>query len=175
MKARDLELMEADIVSLAERIPGVPITSIWLVRLLQLLSRDLTLVLEEHVRPTGLSEAEVRALVTLFAEPGGAAHPSDVCSRSLQSPANMSRISDRLLAGGFITRDSSNEDRRRMVLRLTEDGDQLVRRLLPGVIKPLQGFFAAISEAEQGHLASQLKRIGIHLRQNAMFHIPKAN
>ena len=173
MNARDLELMEADIVCLAKRIPDVPTTSICLMRLLQRLSRELTSLIEEQIRPSGLSEPEFRALVTLFSEPEGAAHPGDLCSRSLQSPANMSRISDTLLARGFITRDSSNEDRRRMVLRLTEEGDQLVRLLLSSVSKPLQGLFRAISDAEQGHLASQLKHIGIQLGQIAVPHISK--
>ena len=66
MNARDLELMEADIVCLAKRIPDVPTTSICLMRLLQRLSRELTSLIEEQIRPSGLSEPEFRALVTLF-------------------------------------------------------------------------------------------------------------
>jgi len=79
----------------------------------------------------GLAEAEFRVLTTLFSQPDGVAHPGDLCSRADQSPANMSRICDALVGRDLITRVLSDQDRRRMVLRITEQGEELVRELLP--------------------------------------------
>jgi DNA-binding MarR family transcriptional regulator len=73
----------------------------------------------QMIRPFGLAEAGFRVLTTLFSQPDGAAHPSDLWARAEQSPANMSRISDALVSRELITRVFSVRDRRRMVLRIT--------------------------------------------------------
>jgi DNA-binding MarR family transcriptional regulator len=72
----------------------------------------------------------------------------------------MSRISDVLVDLGLITRVLSEKDRRRMVLRITERGEELVRTLLPSLFEPLKAMFEDFSEAEQLALIEQLKRVG---------------
>jgi DNA-binding MarR family transcriptional regulator len=44
-----------------------------------------------------------------------------------------------------------------MVLRMTDQGDRLVRELLPKMFGPLRDMFADFSEAEQRQLVLQLK------------------
>ena len=75
----------------------------------------------------------------------------------------MSRIADALVSRNLITRVLSVQDRRRMVLRITEEGEDLVRRLLPTMFVSLRGLLAPFSEAEQVHLISQLKRLYLNL------------
>jgi MarR family transcriptional repressor of emrRAB len=125
-------------------------------------------VFEQQIRPFGLAEAEFRVLTTLFSQPEGAAHPSDLCVRTSQSPANMSRISDALVSRGLITRVLSIHDRRRMVLRITEQGEQFVRQLLPKLFAPLREMLKDFPEAEQRQLNAQLKRLGYELEQASM-------
>ncbi len=74
-------------------------------------------MLDHEIRPFGLAEAEFRVLTTLFSQPQGVAHPSDLCMRASQSPANMSRICDALVNRDLITRVLSLHDRRRMDVR----------------------------------------------------------
>jgi len=114
---------------------------------------------EQKLRPFGLAEAEFRVLTTLFSQPDGVAHPSDLCARADQSPANMSRISDALVSRDLITRVLSLQDRRRIVLRITEQGEDLVRQLLPKLFVSLRGMLAEFSESEQRLLISLLKRL----------------
>jgi MarR family transcriptional repressor of emrRAB len=123
---------------------------------------------EQQIRPFGLAEAEFRVLTTLFSQPEGAAHPSDLCVRTSQSPANMSRISDALVSRGLITRVLSVHDRRRMVLRITEQGEEFVRQLLPKLFAPLREMLKDFPEAEQRQLNAQLKRLGYELEQASM-------
>ena len=125
------ELMEANLQSLKQRMPDLPVSGILFCRLILHIGREMATIFEQQIRPFGLAEAEFRVLTTLFSQPEGVAHPSDLCVRASQSPANMSRISDALVERGFITRVSSVADRRRMVLRITEDGERFVRELLP--------------------------------------------
>src|ERR1700729_755892 len=159
------ELMEANLQSLKQRMPELPVDGILLCRLILHIGRVMTTNFEQQIRPFGLAEAEFRVLTTLFSQPDGVAHPSDLCARASQSPANMSRISDALVARGLITRVSSVHDRRRMVLRITEEGEEFVRDLLPKLHAPLRSMLKDFPESEQRQLAAQLKRLGAELDQ----------
>jgi MarR family transcriptional repressor of emrRAB len=156
-------MLEANLEGLSARIPDLPITAMLLCRLIQHLGREMTAMLEHKIRPFGLAEAEFRVLTTLFSQPDGVAHPSDLCVRALQSPANMSRISDALVSRDLITRVLSVQDRRRMVLRITEQGEALVRELLPKLSGPLRGLLTEFSESEQQQLIARFKRLGMKL------------
>jgi MarR family transcriptional repressor of emrRAB len=155
------ELMEANLRNLSGRIPDVPVSGILICRLLMHVGRELALMFEQQIRPFALTEAEFRVLTTLFSQPDGVAHPSDLCVRASQSPANMSRISDALVGRGFITRVLSVHDRRRMVLRITEQGEEFVRHLLPKLFAPLREMLRDVPEAQQRQLIAQLKHLGL--------------
>src|SRR6202044_1154734 len=159
------ELMEANLQNLTHRMQDLPVTGILLCRLLLHIGREMAARFEQQIKPFGLAEAEFRVLTTLFSQPEGVAHPSDLCARASQSPANMSRISDALVARGLITRVSSLHDRRRMVLRITEEGEEFVRQLLPKLHEPLRRMLKNFPEAEHQQLASQLKRLAAELEQ----------
>ena len=156
---------EANLRALSERVPDVPFSGILLCRLVLHLGREMATGFEQRLRPFGLVEAEFRVLTTLFSQPDGVAHPSELCARADQSPANMSRISDALVSRELITRVLSVQDRRRIVLRITEQGEDLVRRLLPKLFVSLRGMLAEFSESEQRLLIAQLKRLHANLEE----------
>lgn len=156
-------LMETDLQNLKQRMPDLPVSGILMCRVLLHIGREMATKFEQQIRPFGLTEAEFRVLTSLFAASDGAAHPSDLCARVSQSPANMSRISDALVARGLITRVSSVQDRRRMVLRITEEGEEFVRQLLPKLHEPLRRMLQDFPETEQRQLAAQLMRLGAEL------------
>jgi MarR family transcriptional repressor of emrRAB len=160
-----IELMEANLQNLKQRMPDLPVSGILLCRLVLHIGREMAARFEQQMKPFGLAEAEFRVLTTLFSQPEGVAHPSDLCARTSQSPANMSRISDALVARGLITRVSSVHDRRRMVLRITEEGEEFVQQLLPKLHQPLRRMLKDFPEAEQRQLADQLKRLAAELDQ----------
>ena len=155
--------LEANLKALSARIPDLPLTGILLCRLIMHLGREMAATFEHQIRPFGLAEAEFRVLTMLFSQPDGVAHPSDLCMRASQSPANMSRISDALVSRDLITRVLSVHDRRRMVLRITEQGEELVRQLLPKMSVPLREMLGNFPDAEQRDLITQLKRLVVNL------------
>jgi MarR family transcriptional repressor of emrRAB len=154
-------------------MPDTPVAGIMLSRLMLNLGRGMAGMLEQQIRPFGLAEAEFRVLTTLFSQPEGVAHPSELCARTSQSPANMSRISDALVRRDLITRVLSAHDRRRMVLRITEQGEELVRRLLPLLFAPLREMLKDFSDADQQQLIAQLKQLGMKLDQVAAAETPE--
>lgn len=156
-------MLQASLLRLAARMPEAPVSGIMLSRLLQQAGRGMAAMLEQQIRPFGLNEAEFRVLTALFTQPEGVSHPSDLCSRTSQSPANMSRISDALVSRNLITRVLSEQDRRRMVMRITETGEELVRRLMPVLWAPVREMFKDFSEAEQAQLIALLVRVNAKL------------
>jgi MarR family transcriptional repressor of emrRAB len=170
---RQCETLEANLRRLSARVPDLPIAGILLSRLIQTLGREMASMFEHQIRPFGLAEPEFRVLATLYSQPDGVAHPSDLCAGAAQSPANMSRISDALVGRGLITRVMSVHDRRRMVLRITGQGEELVRRLLPTLCAPLRELFKDFSDEEQRQLIAQLKRLGLKLDEGMSQDMPE--
>jgi len=168
------ELMEANLQNLKQRMPDLPVSGILLCRLLLHIGREMAARFEHQLRPYGLAEAEFRVLTTLFSQPDGVAHPSDLCVRASQSPANMSRISDALVERGLITRVSSVHDRRRIELRITEEGEKFVRELLPKLHVPLRRMLKDFPESEQRQFTAQLKKLGAELEQLSALTIAEA-
>jgi MarR family transcriptional repressor of emrRAB len=162
-----IELMEANLQSLAHRMPDVPSSGLLMCRLILHIGREMSAMFEHQIRPFGLVEAEFRVLTTLYSQPEGAAHPSDLCLRASQSPANMSRISDALVSRGLITRVLSVQDRRKMVLRITAQGEAFVRDLLPKLWAPLRNLLKEFPAADQRQLIELLKRVGVELESAA--------
>jgi MarR family transcriptional repressor of emrRAB len=163
MAQRQIQMIEASLLRVSARLPDMPVDTILLMRLVQFLAHDLATMLEQHLRPFGLGEGEFRVLMALFSQPDGVAHPSDLCSKASQSPANMSRISDSLFSRELITRVPSAQDRRRMVLSITAKGEELVRSLLPTMFAQLREIFIGFSAEEQKQLIAQLKRLSASL------------
>ncbi len=163
MAQAQIGMVEASLERLGKRLPEVPANQILILRLIGLLAHDFGLMLDHHIRPFGLAEGEFRVLTALYSQPEGIANPSELCSRTTQSPANMSRISDALLRRDLITRDSSALDRRRMVLRITKHGEDLVRMLMPTIFAALREIFSALPVPEQQQLIAQLKNLAAHL------------
>jgi MarR family transcriptional repressor of emrRAB len=157
------EKLAANLERLRERMPDLPQHSVMLSRLLNQLGRSMAALLEHEIKPFGLSETEFRVLTTLFAQGDSGAYPTELCAKTSQSPANMSRISDALVSRELITRGSSALDRRKMVLRTTEAGEELVRRLMPQLYASLHELFEGFSDDEQQRLVEQLKRLGANV------------
>ena len=163
----EIERMEANLKRLRERMPDFPVSSVMLSRLLQHVGRGMAAMLEDRIRPLGLNETEFRVLGMLFSQPDGVAHPSDLCSCTSQSPANMTRITDALVARALITRVASIQDRRKLVLRITPQGMDLVHRFLPSLHRGLRDVLKDFSADDQQRLIDQLKRISAALADAA--------
>jgi len=152
-------MLEANLRALRDRMPDLPLDALLLSRLLLHVGREFASMLEQQIRPFGLPEAEFWVLTTLFSQPEGVAHPSDLCARAGQRPANMSRIGDALVSRDLITRVLSAQDRRRVVITITEHGEELVRQLLSRIFVPLHAMLGIFSAEEELYFISQLKRL----------------
>jgi MarR family transcriptional repressor of emrRAB len=157
MHAEQIASLEANLARMGQLMPEMPRRELLLVRLVRNLAHDLGLMLEHKVRPHGLGEGEFRVLTALYSQPQGTAHPGDLCARTTQSPANMSRITDTLVEQALITRLPSADDRRKLVLSITEKGTALVRAAMPELFGPLRHVCGHLTPDDQERMIAQLK------------------
>jgi len=155
--------IEAAVERTAARFGEVPVVETSILRLLTLMGREISALLEQLLRPHGLNETDFRILMSLFSQPNGVAHPSDLCSYVAQSPANMTRVADGLCERGLITRIASEEDRRRTILRITAAGEALARLLLPDTTARTKAIFSDMPQPARRALLEQLRTIIVQI------------
>jgi MarR family transcriptional repressor of emrRAB len=71
----------------------------------------------------------------------------------------MTRIGDSLVARNLITRVLSDQDRRRMDIKITPQGEQLVREVLPRMFGYTSDLYKDFTETEKTRLLADLKRL----------------
>jgi DNA-binding MarR family transcriptional regulator len=111
---------------------------------------------------TGLSLGDFDVLAQL-ANAGGDLRMTDLAARAFSSRSGMTRRVARLVDDGLLTRTSSDEDGRGVVVALTDSG---VARLTDAAPVHLQGvaelFVAQLSERELVSLRKALDKITVH-------------
>jgi DNA-binding MarR family transcriptional regulator len=76
---------------------------------------------------TGVSPGQIALLAAIKYEPGISL--GDLATRERMSAPGMTRSIDRLEKAGLVTRTQSSDDRRRVGLTLTEEGQRVLRRI----------------------------------------------
>jgi MarR family transcriptional repressor of emrRAB len=155
--------IEGAIAQVATRFPDVSVADTLTLRLLMLLGRELSSLLENALRPHDLNDTDFRILICLVSQPDGVACPSDLCAFVAQSPANMTRVADALSERGLITRTTSEQDRRRTMLRITPAGEALARSLMPLVLGITHGVFAGMPSSSRRALLDLLRSLTVQI------------
>jgi len=144
---------------IAKRLPGLPVTEALLSRVIILLGRAMSAHIDEVISPYELTDVEFRTLLSLYSAPHGVAGPSDLCASLAHSPASMTRIGDALVARGLITRVLSDQDRRRMDIKITPQGEELVQEVLPRMFSYTRDLYGEFTDAEKTRLLGSLKKL----------------
>jgi MarR family transcriptional repressor of emrRAB len=150
---------QASLIRLQHQIPDLPATQILTSRALVFLGRELSNMVDQRLRPHGLSEIEFRTLMHVYSFREIAAYPSDLCTSLGQSPANITRITDTLVERGLISRVADERDRRRLVLKATEQGAQLIEALKPLMMDSVRASYQDFSQADLELLLNSLKHL----------------
>ena len=95
-----------------------------LLRTIRQLVRQISIHSKQMLRDVGLTVPQVVCLATVaeLEALGDEITVADISERVQLSPATVSRIIDRLVGSGFVTRDRSATDRRRVSIALTAVG-----------------------------------------------------
>lgn len=96
-------------------------------RLIYLTSLRLQIHADKLLQPLGITLEQLHPLKILGRE-GGTIGQRQMCALSGKTPANMTRILDRLANKGFIERQPDPADRRAFTLLLTQTGRKLIEQ-----------------------------------------------
>lgn len=157
--SRHMQGIEVGVAHVLERLPELPVQDVLLLRLLKLATEGLSGRFVEILKPHGLSESDFRVLMQLYSSPDGRGFPGELCSFVVQTPTNMTRIADVLVAQKLVTRRPGEQDRRRIELRITAAGRRFVGKLLPQLFPVLRASFSALSERDKRQLQELLQRV----------------
>jgi MarR family transcriptional repressor of emrRAB len=147
----------------AQRIPALPRSEVFLVRLLMLTAGALLREFESKLKPYGLNDSDFRTLMMLYSAEDGSATPGELCVLAEQKPTNMTRIANALAKRELISRSHATQDRRQVVLKITAAGRQFVNLMLPPMFPPLVESFACFSEDERTTFEKLLKKLALHI------------
>lgn len=75
------------------------------------------------------------------------------------NPSNLSRYLDEMELEGYVTRSHSADDRRRVLIGITEKGQRIVDEILPAVRKLVDHNTRGFSDAEKQMLIALLRRV----------------
>ena len=117
---------------------------------------------------TGLSVPQLLVLQALAAEPGDLPGTKALAARLNLTQGTISSILERLERKSLLRRDRGGQDKRRVQIRLTDEG----RQMLSAVPGPLQQHFVeqfgALPDWERSQLLSSLQRVAALMHADAM-------
>ena len=121
-------------------------------------SNRLTTDVHRHLLEDNLTHSQFAVLEALYHL--GPLCQGDLGKKILKSNANLTTVVDGLEKKNLVMRDRSSSDRRRVSVKLTQTGEQLISRLFPRHVAGIAAEFAILSKAEQTHLSQLLKKLG---------------
>lgn len=158
--------VEEGLNNLQKRLDGIPVTEILISRLLINLGKEMSNILDQRLRPSGLSEPEFKVLVSIFASGDEGANPGDLCAGIGQSAANITRITDALVERGLISRIPDTQDRRRLLLHATPHGSALIKKLMPMMTEGARKNYRDFSKTDLKRLLADLKQLAVAVERN---------
>lgn len=156
-----IQAIAANLERLKHRVPDLPAAQILTSRALVNLGRELSNMMDQRLRPYGLSDIEFRALISVYSLQDTAAYPGDLCSSLGNSPANITRITDNLVERGLLSRVADERDRRRLLLTITPQGEQLIQNILPVMLQSMRDSFQGFGAADVDQLLNSLKQLAV--------------
>ena len=160
-----IRMMDEGIARVSLVIPQLPVAEVKLSRLLLMVGSSLQDDLELKLKPHKLNHSEFLTLMFLYSRPDGSSTPSELCEFAAQGATNMTRIANALVKRGVITRGGSQEDRRRVVIRITPVGRRFVLKILPPLFPRVDAMFADFSDNDKRHLSRLLRKLACNLDQ----------
>ncbi|MFC6838901.1 MarR family winged helix-turn-helix transcriptional regulator [Xanthomonas theicola] len=140
------------------RHPGFPRDAATVVRLIKLLHKLILDQGNDMLRAYGLNYSEYNVLMMIDASPDATLNPSQLSDAASEKSANITRLTSHLVDKGLIRRAPSAEDRR-MLLRLTTEGERLIEAFMPTVSAQLGGYARHLDQAELAQLEALLKKL----------------
>lgn len=108
----------------------------------------------------GLSMLAYDVLLRLARSPDRRLRMTELAERVLMSPSGLTRVVDRLVADGVVRRGRSQDDARVMLVQLTDQGRQLLRRAARTHLRGIREHFTGrLDQDRLGDVADALEAV----------------
>ncbi|MFZ4106130.1 MarR family winged helix-turn-helix transcriptional regulator [Flavobacterium sp.] len=112
----------------------------------------------ELIKPYDLSSEQYNVLLILRGQKGCPANMCIIQERMLSKNSNTTRLIDKLLLKGLVTREVCPENRRKIEVLITEKGLDLLSILDPKIMEHEDLFAANLSSSEKEQLITLLEK-----------------
>ncbi len=85
---------------------------------------------------------------------------SEICSKLLKSGGNITLVVDNLEKNGWVKRTVDPEDRRITIVRLTDAGEALIKRIFPQQLQAIVNEMSPLDPEEQAAFGRLCKKLG---------------
>ncbi len=130
-----------------------------LVRLVKHIAGSVHDTANVRLRRHGINHTDYNILMMLYGSEDGTITPSRLAAAAGEKVANITRVCNVLCDKKLIHRAPSEDDRRKVELRLSCKGTALIEQLLPDMIELLDVSVEALDDAEQADLERLLKKM----------------
>ena len=120
---------------------------------------SVTTRIHKHLASAGLTLSQFAVLDALFHL--GPLYQREIGQKLLRSSGNITMVIDNLEKRGYAKRERKKEDRRFMLVRLADDGLELIRKVFPAHAAVIASEMSVLSESEQDTLAQLCRKLGL--------------
>jgi len=126
-------------------------------------TESITARIHRNLISVGLTLSQFAVLEALYHL--GPLYQTEIGKKLLRSSGNITMVIDNLEKRGYVKRERKKEDRRYMMVRLTDVGFELISKLFPSHATVIAREMSALSESEQDTLAQLCKKLGLQKRK----------
>jgi len=123
---------------------------------------SITARIHEHLAPAGLTLSQFAVLEALYHL--GPLYQKEIGQKLLRSSGNITMVIDNLEKRGYVRRERKKEDRRFMMVRLTDEGSELISNVFPPHAAVIAREMSVLTTREQETLAQLCKKLGLKKR-----------
>lgn len=111
----------------------------------------------EYLKPFSLTPAKFNVLLVIKHQGGkDGISQIDIGKRLIVTASNMTRLLDKLVKEGYVTRGAKTGDRRVNMVEITKKGSDILDKAWPGYIKTIESLAQKIDTRDQKILAKLL-------------------
>ena len=144
---------------LVKRFPDLDVSALRACALLLRTGSDLLTEFERFLGKIGLSQGKFLTLIVMNRAPDEEISPSTVAEKLGVTRSTMTGLLDGLEKSKLIERLPHSNDRRKLAVRLTKQGRQTLRKILPGYYRMINTVMADLNEAERSDLMRHLQKV----------------
>jgi len=144
---------------IARRVPEVDPMAVETCLQILRVSSEMVAALDAHYERNGLSRGRFRILINLFREPDAPLTPAELSDRTGVTRATVTGLLDGLERDGLVKRMPHPEDRRMMLVHITERGTDFMESFLPGHYTRIAELMRNLGDAERNNLVKFLLKV----------------